>query len=165
MQYIHTPILPIFVNRKSIIPPEMLSSLRYMNVPAARFATEALFRSGGGSYHAKRAMSISALSGFEGKHLISIDKLSNEELRGLLDLSKKYRDVYGRDSSVDPTTAPKPLMGKSVSMIFQKRSTRTRVSTETGTSLLGGHALFLGPSDIQLGVNESMRDTATVLSR
>jgi len=52
-----------------------------------------------------------------------------------------------------------------MSMIFQKRSTRTRVSTETGMSLLGGHALFLGPSDIQLGVNESMRDTANVLAR
>jgi len=65
-----------------------------MNVPAARFATEALFRSGGGSYHAKRAMSISALSGFEGKHLISIDKLSNEELRGLLDLSKDIPEAF-----------------------------------------------------------------------
>jgi ornithine carbamoyltransferase len=52
-----------------------------------------------------------------------------------------------------------------MSMIFQKRSTRTRVSTETGMALLGGHALFLGPSDIQLGVNESMRDTASVLAR
>jgi ornithine carbamoyltransferase len=52
-----------------------------------------------------------------------------------------------------------------MSMIFQKRSTRTRVSTETGMAMLGGHALFLGPSDIQLGVNESMRDTASVLAR
>jgi len=90
---------------------------------------------------------------------------SNEELRGLLDLSKEFKATYGKDSSVEPTTAAKPLTGKSVAMIFQKRSTRTRVSSETGMSLLGGHALFLGPSDVQLGVNESMRDTAQVLSR
>jgi hypothetical protein len=90
---------------------------------------------------------------------------SNEELRGLLDLSKKFRDTYGKESKVDPTTAGKPMTGKSVAMIFQKRSTRTRVSTETGCYLLGGHGLFLGPSDIQLGVNESMKDTALVLSR
>ncbi|KAL7445388.1 hypothetical protein ACHAXH_008037 [Discostella pseudostelligera] len=113
----------------------------------------------------KRSMSISALSGFAGKHFISIDKLTNPELRGLLDLSKQYRDTYGKQSTVEPTSAPKPLTGKSISMIFQKRSTRTRVSTETGAVLLGGQALFLGPSDIQLGVNESMKDTALVLSR
>jgi len=57
------------------------------------------------------------------------------------------------------------MTGQTMSMIFQKRSTRTRVSSETGMALLGGHALFLGPSDIQLGVNESMKDTALVLSR
>jgi ornithine carbamoyltransferase len=90
---------------------------------------------------------------------------SNDELRSLLDLAMEYKATYGKNSSVDPTKASKPLTGKSVAMIFQKRSTRTRVSTETGMNLLGGHALFLGPSDIQLGVNESMRDTAGVLSR
>jgi len=78
-----------------------------------------------------------------------------------LDVSHNYKKVYADKSG----TAPRPLQGHSVSMIFQKRSTRTRVSTETGMSLLGGHALFLGPSDIQLGVNESMRDTANVLAR
>lgn len=90
---------------------------------------------------------------------------SNEELRGLLELSKYYKNTYGKESTVDPVSAPKPLTGQSTAMIFQKRSTRTRVSTETGMNLLGGHALFLGPSDIQLGVNESMKDTALVLSR
>ena len=148
----------------------MLSSLRYLNQPVTRFAADALVKNSGISStacfsYAKRAMSISALSDFKGKHFISIDQLSNEELRGLLDLSKKYKSTYGKGSSVEPTSAPKPLTGQSVSMIFQKRSTRTRVSTETGMNLLGGQSLFLGPSDIQLGVNESMRDTALVLSR
>jgi len=96
---------------------------------------------------------------------MSIDQLSNEELRGLLDLSKRMKEVY-RGEGVDISSPkPKPLANHSVAMIFQKRSTRTRVSTETGMNLLGGQSLFLGPTDIQLGVNESMRDTAQVLSR
>lgn len=102
-----------------------------------------------------------SVSSLKGQHFISIDQLSNEELKGLLDVSHHYKATYSDKSNA----LPKPLDGHSVSMIFQKRSTRTRVSTETGMSLLGGHALFLGPSDIQLGVNESMRDTASVLSR
>lgn len=100
-----------------------------------------------------------------GRNFLSIDELSNEELRGILDLSKHYKSTYGKDSSIDPLSAPKPLTGQSIAMIFQKRSTRTRVSTETGANLLGAHGLFLGPTDVQLGVNESMRDTAKVLSR
>ena len=101
-----------------------------------------------------------AVSTLKGEHFMSIDQLTRKELTGLLDLSHHYKSLYR-----DQKSTSQPLMGDSVSMIFQKRSTRTRVSTETGMALLGGHALFLGPSDIQLGVNESMRDTASVLSR
>lgn len=103
----------------------------------------------------------SSVSTLKGQHFISIDQLSNDELKGLLEVSHQYKEMYSDKSK----PLPKPLDGHSVSMIFQKRSTRTRVSTETGMTMLGGHALFLGPSDIQLGVNESMRDTACVLSR
>lgn len=60
---------------------------------------------------------------------------------------------------------PPALRGTTLAMIFQKRSTRTRVSTETGMALLGGHALFLSNQDLQLGVNETMLDTGAVLSR
>jgi ornithine carbamoyltransferase len=94
--------------------------------------------------------------------LTSIESsLSKDELKGLLDLSHQYKETY----AIKSPSNPRPLAGDSLAMIFQKRSTRTRVSTETGMAMLGGHALFLGPSDIQLGVNETMRDTANVLSR
>jgi len=105
-----------------------------------------------------------ALNDMKGRHFLSIDELSNLELAELLRLSKTLKSTYGSSKNIN-TSTPKPLTNHSVSMIFQKRSTRTRVSTETGMFLLGGHALFLGPSDVQLGVNESMRDTSNVLSR
>lgn len=97
-----------------------------------------------------------------GRSLMSIADLSKPELVGLLNCSIALKKAFK-----DPTSGmekTQELLGKSVAMIFQKRSTRTRVSTETGMGLLGGRALFLGPSDIQLGVNESMKDTAKVLS-
>ena len=55
------------------------------------------------------------------------------------------------------------LFNKSIALLFSKRSTRTRVSAETAAILLGGRALFLGKEDIQLGVNESLRDSARVI--
>lgn len=55
------------------------------------------------------------------------------------------------------------LFSKSIALLFNKRSTRTRVAAETAATLLGGRALFLGKEDIQLGVNESVRDSARVI--
>ncbi|MDD3070847.1 MAG: ornithine carbamoyltransferase [Methanoculleus horonobensis] len=62
-------------------------------------------------------------------------------------------------------TAHELLRGRSLGMIFEKASTRTRVSFEVGMSDLGGHALFLNPQDMQLGRGEEVRDTARVLAR
>lgn len=55
------------------------------------------------------------------------------------------------------------LFNKTIALLFSKRSTRTRLAAETGAVILGGRALFLGREDIQLGVNESPRDTARVV--
>jgi ornithine carbamoyltransferase len=88
---------------------------------------------------------------------------SKQELLDTLACSLALKQAFKDDAS--GIERELPLLGKSVAMIFQKRSTRTRVSTETGMGMLGGQALFLGPSDIQLGVNESLKDTARVLGR
>jgi len=94
-----------------------------------------------------------------GRHLLSLKDYTPEEIRYLLDVSKKFKadfKAYKRNRDLD---------GFTLGMIFQKRSTRTRVSTETAMFFLGGHAIFLGQDDIQLGAGESIKDTARVLSR
>jgi ornithine carbamoyltransferase len=108
-------------------------------------------------------MSVQGVSALTGKSLMHIGELTAGELQSLLDNSIALKQAFKDDSSGAEKALP--LLGKSVAMIFQKRSTRTRVSSETGMGLLGGRALFLGPSDIQLGVNESLKDTARVLCR
>jgi ornithine carbamoyltransferase len=94
-----------------------------------------------------------------GKDLISIHDLSREEVEQVLDTShqlkmkQKLGEIYH------------PLKGKTLGMIFQKSSTRTRVSFEVGMWQLGGYALFLGANDLQLKRGETIADTARNLSR
>lgn len=107
-------------------------------------------------------MAVNGVRSLAGRSIMSIADLSKLELTGLLERSIGLKKAF--KDSASGIEKQQALLGKSVAMIFQKRSTRTRVSTETGMGLLGGRALFLGPTDIQLGVNESMKDTAKVLS-
>lgn len=93
------------------------------------------------------------------KHLLKMLDLSTEEIIDILNLADqlKYELKHG---------IPHPhLKGKTLGMIFQKASTRTRVSFETGMYQLGGFPIFLSSNDIQLGRGESIYDTANVLSR
>ncbi|KAI9059365.1 ornithine carbamoyltransferase 1 [Trametes sanguinea] len=79
-----------------------------------------------------------------------------------LDKQPKTDDDHGRYGS-KARSVPRTLDRKTVALLFSKRSTRTRVAAETSAALLGGKALFLGREDVQLGVNETLRDTARVL--
>ena len=94
-----------------------------------------------------------------GRDFIELTDYSTDEIHYLIDLAielkrkQKNGEVY------------QPLLGKTVGLIFEKSSTRTRVSFEVGTYQLGGHALFLSKNDIQLGRGETIADTAGVMSR
>ncbi|MCH7664546.1 MAG: ornithine carbamoyltransferase [Acidobacteria bacterium] len=91
------------------------------------------------------------------KDLISIHDLSASAVSALLDLAAEVK--------ADPRRFATALSGKSLAMLFEKSSTRTRVSFEVGMFQLGGQALFLSARDIQLGRGEPISDTAAVLSR
>ena len=93
------------------------------------------------------------------KHLLKMLDLSTDEIIDILNLADQLK--YERKHGI-----PHPrLKGKSLGMIFQKASTRTRVSFETGMYQLGGNPLFLSSNDLQIGRGEPVQDTARVLSR
>jgi len=95
----------------------------------------------------------------KGKDLISIADLTLEEIYEIFDVSKSLKEKRH-------TSEPHRLLdGKTLGMIFTKRSTRTRVSFEVGIYQLGGIGLYFGPNDLQLGTSESISDTAKVLAR
>jgi ornithine carbamoyltransferase len=95
----------------------------------------------------------------KGRHFIRVADWSRDELLSALDLADELKDKQKRREEHHL------LPGRTLGMIFQKPSTRTRVSFEVGIAQLGGHGLYLAASDLQLGRGETLRDTATVLSR
>ena len=93
------------------------------------------------------------------RHFLSLLDLTSEELRSLLARSSELKAMRLRNESYEP------FQGKVLGMIFEKSSTRTRVSFEAAMLQFGGHAIFLSPRDTQLGRGEPIEDTARVLSR
>ncbi|MBX3395133.1 MAG: ornithine carbamoyltransferase [Phycisphaerae bacterium] len=93
----------------------------------------------------------------KGRSLVSLAHLSPDELQLILDTAAKVKK--------HPEEYATRLTGKTLAMIFQKPSLRTRVSFEAGMTQMGGHAIYLGPSDISIGKRETTEDIAIVLSR
>ncbi|MCH7680893.1 ornithine carbamoyltransferase [candidate division KSB1 bacterium] len=93
------------------------------------------------------------------KHFLAISDFSKGEILEIFDLTE---DLKSKQKNDEPH---KLLEGKTLAMIFAKPSARTRVSFEVGMFQLGGHALYLGPNDIQIGQRESVGDISQVLSR
>ena len=94
------------------------------------------------------------------KDFLHINDFDKATILNILDRAKEVKELI---KSGERTYLP--FKGKTMAMIFAKPSMRTRVSFETGFYLLGGHAIYLGPDDIQMGKREETRDIARVLSR
>lgn len=93
------------------------------------------------------------------RHYLAVSDLSREELRALLE---RAAELKRRLRAGD---APTLFKGRVLAMVFEKSSTRTRVSFESGMAKLGGHAIFLSPRDTHLGRGEPVEDTARIISR
>ena len=90
--------------------------------------------------------------------------VKKRDVISMLDLKDDLQDVLGLAAELKKGKYrnAEPLKGKTMAMIFEKASTRTRVSFEVGMTQLGGHAIFLSPRDMQLGRGETVADTAKV---
>jgi len=93
------------------------------------------------------------------RHFLSVADLSSDEFRAIIKRGSEFRKQFeaGEHEALFPQST--------MAMIFEKSSTRTRVSFEAGMAQLGGHALYLSPNDTQLGRGEPLEDTAQVLSQ
>ncbi|MFC6731275.1 MULTISPECIES: ornithine carbamoyltransferase [unclassified Haladaptatus] len=93
------------------------------------------------------------------RHFLDIDDLSTDELSDVLDTATELK------AAVEAGEQHEWLSNQTLGMLFEKPSTRTRISFETGMTQLGGHAIFLGPDDIQLSRGEPLKDTSRAVSR
>ncbi|KAK5724329.1 ornithine carbamoyltransferase [Elasticomyces elasticus] len=109
-----------------------------------------------------RAYSTPATSPFAPRHLLSIADLSPTELTTLVKTAASHKQAT--KSGQTPPNITNSLLGQTIALLFTKRSTRTRVSTESAVAMMSGHPMFLGSQDIQLGVNESLHDSSVVIS-
>jgi ornithine carbamoyltransferase len=95
------------------------------------------------------------------RHFLDLTQVPTDDLRGMIEASRAMKARWKRDRA----TAGQPLAGKTLAMIFDKPSTRTRVSFDIAMRQLGGEALMLTGAEMQLGRGETIADTARVLSR
>lgn len=93
------------------------------------------------------------------KHLLTVEQLSGREIAEIFKLAREFKKGRGKAKQ------KQPLKGQTWALIFNKSSTRTRVSFEVGIRELGGSSLYLSTNDIQMGRGETVADTARVLSR
>ncbi|WP_019894440.1 ornithine carbamoyltransferase [Hydrogenovibrio halophilus] len=92
------------------------------------------------------------------QHFLTLNDLSSDVLKQLMQRGIELKNLHRRGEVFEP------LKNKTLAMIFEKSSTRTRISFESGMAQLGGHALFLSPKDTQLGRGEPIEDSARVIS-
>ncbi|MCE4050452.1 MULTISPECIES: ornithine carbamoyltransferase [Bacillaceae] len=104
-------------------------------------------------------MILTSLTDLKGKDLLTLAEYSSETIVELVNKAKELKEAHLNGEIITP------LKGKTLGMIFEKSSTRTRVSFETGMFQLGGQALFLSSRDLQIGRGEPISDTAKVLSQ
>ncbi|KAK4895168.1 ornithine carbamoyltransferase [Elasticomyces elasticus] len=112
--------------------------------------------------HARAYSTTPATSPFAPRHFLSIADLSPTELTTLVKTAASHKQAT--KSGHPPPSIQNSLIGKTIALLFTKRSTRTRVSTESAVAMMSGHPMFLGSQDIQLGVNESLHDSSVVIS-
>ncbi|KAJ2747307.1 ornithine carbamoyltransferase [Coemansia sp. BCRC 34301] len=135
-----------------------LSALRSVLSPMSRLAHSVVSPNAVGSSSKLHTAALFTLP----RDLITLGDYSAEQIAALVESAADFKHKTKNEGQAFHPDLP--LQGQTIAMLFSKRSTRTRVASESSIAYLGGHAMFLGKDDIQLGVNESLRDSAQVIS-